>query len=243
MKKIAALTIGLLLTASAAMAAGVNLYVGDCGGGTSTNSFTNACTKNSGSGAAAVTLVASVVLDNTDPDFIGAATIIDLQSSASSLPAWWDGSSTGCRSGSISANENSNISPDCPTLWDGRSDVLPVFAVQPLVGGPNRVRFNSGAAITSSIPILGGGTEYGVMSLVVNYAKTVGTGACAGCSTGACIVLNEINLQPASTTTPWTRFTAPATNNFVTFQAGAPVCAGSTPTANHSWGSLKALYR
>ena len=145
MKKILTLTAGLMLVASAAMAAGVNLYVGDCGGGTTTNTVTGACTKNTGT---AMTLVASVVLDAVDPDFIGAATIIDLQSSAASLPAWWAADGTGCRSGAVSGNENANISASCSTLWDGRTDVLPVFAVQPLVGGPNRVRFNAGAAIT-----------------------------------------------------------------------------------------------
>ena len=241
MKKIAALTIGLLLTASAAMAAGVNLYVGDCSGGSSVNSYTNACNKNTGT---PMVLVASVILDAPDPDFIGAATIIDLQSSAASLPAWWAADGTGCRSGAVTSLTDPTVSPSCATLWDGRSDILPVFAMQPQVGGPNRVRFNSGTAITSSIVIPGdGSTEFGVLKLSISNAKTVGTGGCAGCSTGACIVLNEINLQPMSTTTPWTRVTAPAQNNFVTFQAGAPTCAGSTPTSNHSWGSLKALYR
>jgi hypothetical protein len=251
MKKILTLTAGLLFIASAAMAqSGLNLNASntattaDCyAGGTVLKSVSNACTSNTGT---AFNLLASVVPSGDDPDFIGAATIIDLQSSAATLPSWWDGSGTGCRPGAISALQDGTIDTTCPSPWDNRADVLPVFAVQPGTGGPNRVRFNGGAAITSSIDIPGDGTiEYGVLKLAVSKAKSVGTGSCAGCATGACIVLNEINFQPANTAAAWTRYTNPTTpgSNAVTYQSGAPVCAGATPTTNKSWGSIKALYR
>jgi len=247
MKKILTLTVGLMIVASAAMAqSGLNLYSGDCSGsGSTVRGITTTCTSNTGQ---AMNLVASVVIPETFSmgDFVGAATIIDLQSAAATLPDWWRGETGGCRAGAISVVQDGTVSPSCSTIWDGHPDILPVFAVMPFVGGANRVRFNAGCATATPYQVVGDGvTELGVLKLTVTKAKTAGATGCAGCTTGACIVLNEINLQSATPGAPFYRITNPVgpDSNAMTFQAGAPTCGGSTPTSNRTWGSVKALYR
>jgi hypothetical protein len=108
------------------------------------------------------------------------------------------------------------------------------------------VRLNAGAAITSSIVISGDGvTEYGVCKIAISKSKSAGTGACAGCTTGACLTLNEINFQPAAQDAAWTRFTNPTVDgsNVVSYNKTFASCAAAaTPVRNRSWGAIKALY-
>jgi hypothetical protein len=98
---------------------------------------------------------------------------------------------------------------------------------------------------------LSGGTEYFDFNLNVNNAKTVGTGACAGCTVPVCIVLNSINvvakgaLEQRFISTP----TGPG-SNYVTWQGGGvPTtpkgtgCPAATATRKSTWGSVKSLYR
>jgi hypothetical protein len=242
MKKILTLTAAMMLLASMAMAqSGVNLYVGDCSAGTAVHSATNACTSSTGT---AFTAVGSVVLSMPDPDFIGAACILDLQTTQSALPDWWRGDATGCRGGAFAMLMDQTVTPSCATIWD-QSTAAPtsVFAVMPFVNGPGRVRFNGGAAVLSSLVIPQDGAELGVFKLSISKAKTTGATVCAGCTYGACLVLNEINLQPMANGVAWQRYTNAIANNYITYQAGAPTCAGTTPTNNKSWGSIKAMYR
>ena len=82
-----------------------------------------------------------------------------------------------------------------------------------------------------------------MFKIAILRSKTVGTGLCAGCSTAACIVLNEIKLvQPASAGVDY-RIQNPADRNFVTYNAGAPACPGATPAQSKTWGAVKSLYR
>jgi hypothetical protein len=250
MKQVVVLAfLSVILATSAFAQGGVNLNASpsasaDCAGsGTIIRSIVSSCTGTSG---AAFSLVASVVPAKRDPDFIGAATLIDVQSSSAALPDWWRADQNGCRAGAVTIQSDASISPGCPTLWDNRSDVLSVFAVQPLVGGPNRVLLNAGSAVSESITIPGDGTtEFGVLKLTVSKTKSGGAGACAGCMTGACLTLNEINFQPASVTASWTRFTNPTADgsNVVTWQNTPSPCSGGGVAKNRSWGAVKALYR
>jgi hypothetical protein len=114
MKKIVGLAMLLRLPASTAMAqSGLNLNASstpttaDCySGGTSLHAVVNTCTSNSGT---AFNVLASVVPAGDDPDFIGAATILDLQSGAASLPAWWSVDAAGCRPGAVVATQDATI--------------------------------------------------------------------------------------------------------------------------------------
>jgi hypothetical protein len=88
--------------------------------------------------------------------------------------------------------------------------------------------------------------------VIINNAKTTGTGSCAGCTDGACIVLNSVKVtQPATVHQDYT-ITNPLGRAYVLWQAGGANpgsgpngtgCPGATPTRNETWGSVKSLYR
>jgi len=251
MKKAITITLAMLtLSASLAMAqSGLNLYVADCGAGTTTNTLTNACTSNTGS----MTLVGSAVIPSSMTDFIGAAAIVDVQTDNATIPDWWRGDAAGCRAGAITALMDATVAPSCATIWDGQAAILPVFAV--LANDPNRtgndvpvnrVRFNAGAAVPAGYALdADGTTELGVVKFTITRAKTTGTGNCAGCSSGACLVLNEINLQSETPGAPFIRITSVLTNNHVSYNGTGLtlICPDAVPVRNRTWGAVKALYR
>lgn len=232
-------TLMLTLVASTACAqGGLYLRVGDCAAGSSVQSINNDCSRND---SLAIDLVASCIVPIDFPDFIGAATMIDVWASSPALPDWWRLDAAGCRKGAASVVYSQTIAPSCQTLWDGFIEFLPLLAVQPFVGGPNRVRLNMGCALRAPTLIVGDGvTEQAVVRLQIARAKSAGTGSCAGCMTDMTIVLSEINLQPATIAVPWLRITNPAepNSNFVDYTG-----SDYTPTRNRTWGAVKALYR
>jgi hypothetical protein len=68
-------------------------------------------------------------------------------------------------------------------------------------------------------------------------------GTCAGCLVPACIFLQGIRVYQAGS--PMMELFTPSSRNFVFWQGGALAPPGClyTPTANMTWGSVKALYR
>jgi len=236
--------LSLLLLCATSTQAQVNLYVGDCGAGTTTHSVTNACLTNSGT---AFTAFGSILVPSTPRiGFIGAMSVVDVQSSQAALPAWWDGAV--CRAAGFALASDATMGGNCPTLWDAAPPAGNNITAQPGIGGPNRVRFLLGVVldIGSAYDLVGDDvTETSVFKWSVLKSRSVGTGACAGCSCGATIVLTEVNLQTL-TDTPATfvRLTYPITNNTITYNGGSMVgCGASTPTQNRTWGSIKSLYR
>jgi hypothetical protein len=90
------------------------------------------------------------------------------------------------------------------------------------------------------------GTEYYTQVMSMSFAKTVGTGLCAGCLDPVCLVLNDLQLNQISGSAGGSpHLTSPITSNFITWQGGAVGggCPGATPTINRSWGAVKSLYR
>jgi uncharacterized membrane protein len=101
---------------------------------------------------------------------------------------------------------------------------------------PNRARVLITGAVPSYSPIaLSAGTEYYCFKLVLGSTKTVGTGACAGCSTPVCLVLSEIKAVQSDNSQE--TLTAPVTANVLTWQS-ATGCASATKS---TWGQIRAL--
>lgn len=242
MKKILTLAAALMVFgASASMASGLHLNWSNCSdGGAKALSF--ACNSNSGS----QTLFASIEIPADMPSFAATSAIIDIGVDAATLPAWWQTGTGQCRAGAIGITfDPLNIGGNCADLWGGNSN-LSVFQLQPGVNGPNKLRLNSGAAIPagSEIAVAADGTELSICKVTITRAKSTGTGACAGCATGACIVFNEAKLQqPAGIGDYTVTNAAAAGSNFVTWQAGIAQCPLPTPAQNRTWGAVKNLYR
>jgi hypothetical protein len=89
------------------------------------------------------------------------------------------------------------------------------------------------------------GTEVYSFKAVINNAKTTGLGACAGCLTGVCVVLQSIKLNQPVGTPGGSKFVYnPASRSYATWQGGIGAdCYAATPAKNVTWGKIKAQYR
>ena len=249
MKKLLTLTVGLVLCASIASAHGVNLSYGDCAANGAAHSVTLACTNTT----APFDMIGSVELSGPVSGFVAAAAIIDYQTAGTAVPNWWRFDGVGCRSGYATTAYNSTSGGACTAVWypaiQGGLSTLPVEQWQLGVGGANRLRYNGVCAINGAIELpaldpLNGINEWGIIRINTTFNKTAGLGACTGCATGVCVVLNEIDLSYGAGGASKAVITSPGTGGqFVAFNTGGPTCPDATPAHNQTWGSLKSLYR
>jgi len=235
---LAALCCGFAATASAQ---GVNLSWLDCGAsGVADRTF--ACTSNTGNND----MYASVVAPTTLTQFVGIDVVMDLISATNPLPDWWSlNSSTGCRTSSLTMVSDFSASTSggaaCTDFFQGGGG-----------GGIGAYRVGEGGITNRArivafwaVPVEGtlDQTETYMFRLRVNNARTVGTGACAGCLDQVCIVLNSINLaQPAGVGDYFMTGPPAGGRDFVTWQGAGANCA-LVPTKNKTWGQVKSLYR
>jgi hypothetical protein len=236
----------LALTATVASAAGVNLAWLNCyGEGTGAQNRVFACTANTGTNMAVGSFIA--------PAGVGALSgnevVIDLQSAGATLPAWWQFKNVGtCRTTSLSVNfvANAGNAICVDEFSGGGAGGIGAYNIG-YGGNPARARLTMAIATAAPGPI-DADVEYFAFNMLINNAKTVGTGACAGCLTPVCIVMNSIKLtqpvgvgdfvlgQPGNGTD----------SNFITWQGGViggSGCPAATPARNATWGSVKSLYR
>jgi hypothetical protein len=185
---------------------------------------------------------ASVVVPTAMPTFASATAVIDIHVDDVGLPAWWMTDAGQCRANSISMSfDPANNATSCGDLWAGNPN-LQVTAIQQGLHGANSVRVNGVAALPagSEISVPANNAELWVCRIQINRANTL---ACtAGCTSGACIVLNQIDMLDPNN--PKISVTNEATRQYVTWTAaGGLNCPLGTPTVNRSWGSVKSLYR
>ena len=244
MKK-ALLICGVLVAfAAPAMAGGLNFAWGlGCWPENPVSNAAFACNTNGGSDAA----TGSFTVSNNQPEFVGIEAVIDLQAASPTLPAWWQFFNPGsCRQSSLSASADFLGSPNtsCTDPWTGLGAggiaAYQTIATSPAVpnGLPNAARIKIAFALADPSPLTAG-TEYYGLRIVINHAKTVGTGACAGCSTPVCLALNSI--KSAQRTGPSELVSAPLANQTLSYQNALSCLA--TPASNHTWGQIKSLYR
>jgi len=233
----------LALTATVASAAGINLYWTDCSvAGQTTRTF--ACNANTGTNTLCVSFDPPAGLTAVN----GLDMLIDIQSFSDPMTPWWFFKNTGtCRLASLGANTVFG-SANCTEPW-AAAGAGNVSAYLTNFGG-NTKRARLAGTVSVGGPLAGPvspGTEYYALNITINNAKTVGTGACAGCSDPTCLVLNELLIsQPAGTPGGSPKLITAATNNFVTWQGGAiggTGCPAEVPVINRTWGQVKSLYR
>jgi hypothetical protein len=237
------LTLVHCLAATSATAAGINLSWGGCSsdpGATASKIF--ACQACGGN--------ALMTVSFDPPEGINRLSTIgftiDVQSLNAPLPPWWDLENPGsCRPTSLAAN-TVFAGANCAEPW-----MLPGSAVidaylKPLAGDSYRARILGRVSVdtTSAGPVVAG-TEYYAVNLALNRARTIGTGACPGCSDPVCLQLKEIQLiQPPGELGAIVTLTL--FNTIITWQTGADgmaACLGAIPTMNTTWGRVKSFYR
>jgi hypothetical protein len=238
---------GLLLAVSApsAMAAGVNLNWTDCMGAGPVTNVVFACNANTG----ASTLIGSYNPPAHIDSVCGADVVVDLVSTSPTLPLWWNIQTGGCRAGALSRSFDFTSGPfTCIDHWSGN---VALASGGYTITGPNTARVLMSGAVASvncDGPADTGvdpGNEYYAFKMTLSRAKTVGTGACAGCSDGVSLVLNEIKLYSPSRGTQDVTYSlvSPDLQNCVSWNNGAPNGCQATPTRNRTWGAVKTLYR
>ena len=235
MKKALILSAALVaLSATLAAAQGINLSLNDCGTFGLTNAPTNACNSNTG---AALQMVGSVVPPGDVPQMVACEAVLDGQTNQATLSPWW--SLDGCRSGAMTLGADfTTSSGDCADFWAGQGII--VGGIDPTHSAPNRFRIKLTCAVPASQD-MAPGSEYYMFHCNILKTKTTGTGNCAGCTDACSIVLNEIRLdQPAGVGD--FRIFNPANSAVCNYNGGAGGYQ-ATPTANRTWGQVKALYR
>ncbi len=247
----------LALLTTSAHAGGVNFTWGTgCWQDGAATLETFACDTNTGSS----TLTGSFLLDRDMPRFAALIGIVDLQSSSPVLPDWWQLSDQaiaplGCRAGLISGSGDFTSAPGgCADPWLGLA-VGGVAAWQTQYSPPpppleapasDRARLKIGLVLANVNPLVAGREYYG-FNARIDHAKTVGTGACAGCSVPAVFVLNMIEAQGVDmatyTVVQRALLTTPLANSCVFWQAETASPCSATPARNSTWGQVKSLYR
>ena len=229
----------LAVFAAPSRAAGINLSWDDCGAaGVLQKNF--ACDTNTGSEVMIGSVVSPVPIGNLD----AMAAALFVQTGGVALTPWWHLESSGCRAGTFAPITASFTGiGSCANPWSasvggvaGGIDYQPGFA-----GIPNRARVRVVCAVPDSVAI-DNTTEYFMFRITISHQKTL---TCAGCSDGACILLDQIQLYPASSPTTLT-IGNPLLRNFVVWQAGlggTGSCPVATASRSSTWGSIKAMYR
>lgn len=237
----------MLVVASSAMAAGINLAWSNCfGEGTGTSNRTFACTANTGSNI----LVTSFVLPADLTQVSGNELVLDVLTTSNPIPPWWSFRDAGsCRQTSMAANTSQNPADVVCVDWASGQSAGGIGAYSNELGTIDGSLLNQhrrikiAIAVPLPLPDLVGDTEYFSTNITINNQKTVGTGACAGCAEPVCIVFNSIlitrpvgagDLKLSDPTTPG--------SNIVTWQGVGPNCQ-LVPTRNVTWGNVKSLYR
>ena len=136
----------------------------------------------------------------------------------------------GCRSGALTVSPDFSGVSGCANPWSS-SDVAAYTYTVPY-GSANRARLVAMCVSSNSsgVSVTPGAENYGCKVTITN-AKSVGTGACAGCSEGACLTLRSVKLTEAVTNREVMLF-GPPSQTGVTWQTGRPVCPLSWPTVS-----------
>ena len=252
MRSAVLLGLALLAVSPAHAARGLNLSWSRClGEGVGTQNRTFACDTNDGTEV----LVGSFVLDQPITQVSGNEIYIHLISQDDPLPAWWDMKNAGsCRTTSLTFNTTEDPSDVVCADWaqgvshggiGSYTTGTPgsMGTIDPSLSPRHRAVIAALAVPVDSLKDLQPDREYFSFNLVIDHAKTVGTGACGGCSGGVCLVWTSLNI------------TTPVLANNVYFYGGTTPGSDMAhwqgtgadcllvPVKSKTWGEVKAMYR
>ena len=234
---------------------GVNLSWGRCfGEGVGTQNRNFACNTNTGSQV----MIGSFILASDTPQVVGTEMTLQLAAADQFYPSWWDFAyAASCRKSSLSVNFVADAADIVCADWaQGQaSGGLGAYCSlwnkcggQPMADNVALIKIVEAVAPASGQD-LAAGVEYFDFNIVVNNARTMGSG-CLGCTVPVCIVLNTINVVQKGNINHRLSTAAIPGSNFITWQGGGSPstpqgngCPAATPTQRSTWGSLKTVYR
>lgn len=249
----AALAAALALSASAARAGeGLFLRWNDCANGAGLSSLNGGCTLNTGDQRLYCAFTLAQPLD----EVLGIEAVVDLQAAATTLPDWWHlepadiglGLPQGCRYGNLLASQDFTGETGCSDLWLNRgAAIIQGYTPGEPRGSSSQARIKAVATLPGPfVSSLDATHMYYGLKLVIQNGNTVSFGACAGCLTHVCLVLNSI----------WVRRTlgapggdqllvnpGPLGSNWATWQGSSNLDCQAVPVRRATWGQIKSLYR
>jgi hypothetical protein len=175
---------------------------------------------------------------------VGASMVFDVITDSAVLPDWWRLAIGECRAGKLAADADFTATTSCVDAWNLEGGALVQSYTTRPGGGANQTRLVATAGVTGVHAVTLPGGEPRALIRVFMYLSDAASGTCAGCATGACIVVNSVELvrvpgAPGGDQT--LTQTAEPGSNFVTWQSGASCI--TVPARNRTWGQIKALYR
>ncbi|MBI5170668.1 MAG: hypothetical protein HZA61_14360 [Candidatus Eisenbacteria bacterium] len=240
-----AVTGALLISAAVVHANGLNLSWDACGAaGVANKQF--ACNINYWS--------EYLVLSAEFPmEWIGSLPIsfdatLDLTSAQATLPNWWRLGSGECRAGAIASGfESDGRVGSCTASADAAGSITTLAWTSSGIS-PERRRLTISSRPDVGYDGIYASGEMLMDVLQISHVKTTGIGACSGCTTPVCIVLNSVTVYDYPPLGGGIRayVTNPLQRNFVTWQGGTSgmaICPAATPARTPTWGALKAMYR
>lgn len=245
----ASVAAAMLLVASSAFAVqGINLSWNDCAGEGTTGAQNKnfACGANTGTNI----LVTSWIMDADLPSVSGNELVLDVLTTSNPMPSWWIFRDVGsCRQNAMGTNTTINAADVVCLDWAEGQSAGGIGAYSQELGTIDGSLLNQHRRIKIAIAVplplkdLVMNQEYFSTNITINNTKTVGTGACAGCTEPVCIVFNSINItRPVGVGDLKIGNAASAGSNICTWQGSGPNCL-SVPVRNVTWGSVKSLYR
>jgi hypothetical protein len=223
----------LALPVPMALAGGVNINwgTGCWSDGAPLNLLAFACNTNIFSS----TMTSSFAVSQDHPDFYGVEIHLVGQMQAGTIPSWWQMDLGECREGALSVSQDFTSAPriGCVDPWENLGASGYVYS-----WSGNSARLVVVVAVDQPVPITAG-VEYYAARMRISHIKTVGTGACAGCS--KTMVWRLDYLQAVGSTWYEKLTTAlPGGNQLLWWQQ---YTAGVDPALNTTWGQVKGLYR
>lgn len=239
------------LSAGTAMAAGVNLSWDDCQASVApagTLGLNKVSTCNSNTEAGKNAYGTYVLPPPGTVTTAGNDIVMDIMTNSATLPCWWNFTVAPRNTGYAMQFNTVCADNGGAGIFDYWSSIPggPTGGTAPFLMPTNatpRVRIKGVVAVdASAAQPLGDGIETYSFTFRLLHGATFG--ACTGCLTSACFVLNYI--QVTQVNDPPYQLTTAHDRNHVFWQGGAvapPGCPLAVPTQNKTWGSVKALYR
>lgn len=235
----------LLIVATPASAGGINLSWSECGnGGTMNRAF--ACNTNSGTQSLVVSFEPLVDMSNVT----GLKALIDIQFDGVSIPDWWQLGVGGCREGSLTLDPNFIGAGFCADFWGGQG--IGSWTYVAGSGYSNRAQVAVNITLAAGGAPVSVGTEYYGFRLILDDSKAIGSGACTGCATPACLIVDEVTLVRPNASGGDYLICDPRDRNFASWQGtiafqcpaihSVPYCQSSAEV-HRTWGQIKSLYR
>ena len=240
---------GALMFAAPAVAAdSIYLSWSRCHGeglGTQNRSF--ACDTNDGSEV----IVCSFKLATPLAQVSGNEIVIDVLSQDDPLPAWWEMKDPGtCRqTGLIGFNTTQDPRDGVCVDWGQGQSEGGIGAYNSELGAVDNslVTRHRRLKIADAVPLaavgdLAADIEYFSCNIGISHDKTVGDGACAGCSGPVCLVFNTLLVTAMDFGNSRRIDGFGSSDSILTWQGTGPNCL-LVPVENATWGQVKALYR